>query len=377
MNNIILTRFIHLKKNWISFIFWLVLPLIGTLAIVLVTDELGEESKIPIGVVIEESNEESLKLYQSIKDSSLLNVEKLNRNQALEKLEKHELDSVFIIKKGYESSIKKAERNGIITSYHSNLSFAYTPVKEMIISLVQQETGRSKTAYIVESLSKDYNQANRWTWDEIVETSEIVQEEENLLNSSLSYSEADDKIEKSNDTLINPWGIWAILSVLSMFFLFDWVVHERSDSTKQRFIFLKVPHSMYLLGNLIIYTLIFFAMDLITYFIIQALFIPKYLNFILVLLSFKFMILLGTFLIALCFRNLFNYYSFSVLLTLIIAIISGAIIPIKDITSHYPSLTWFNPFHAFLSEEITILWTVLFITLIMLWFIREETYNRA
>src|SRR5699024_11773040 len=134
----------------------------------------------------------------------------------------------------------------------------------------------------------------------IVETSEIVQEEENLLNSSFSYSEADGKIEKSNDTLINPWGIWAILSVLSMFFLFDWVVHERSDSTKQRFIFLKVPHSMYLLGNLIIYTLIFFAMDLITYFIIQALFIPKYLNFILVLLSFKFMILLGTFLIALC-----------------------------------------------------------------------------
>src|SRR5699024_335724 len=118
----------------------------------------------------------------------------------------------------------------------------------------------------------------------------------------------------------NPWGIWAILSVLSMFFLFDWVVHERSDSTKQRFIFLKVPHSMYLLGNLIIYTLIFFAMDLITYFIIQALFIPKYLNFILVLLS------------------------------LIISIISRAIIPIKDITSHYPSLTWFNPFHAFLSE---------------------------
>lgn len=377
MNNIILTRFIHLKKNWISFIFWLVLPLIGTLAIVLVTDELGKESKIPIGVVIEESNEQSLKLYQSIKDSPLLNVEKLNRNQALEKLEKHELDSVFIIKKGYESSIKKAERNRIITSYHSNLSFAYTPVKEMIISLVQQETGRSKTAYIVESLSKDYNQANRWTWGEIVETSEIVQEEENLLNSSFSYSEADDKIEKSNDTLINPWGIWAILSVLSMFFLFDWVVHERSDSTKQRFIFLKVPHSMYLLGNLIIYTLIFFAMDLITYFIIQALFIPKYLNFILVLLSFKFMILLGTFLIALCFRNLFNYYSSSVLLTLIIAIISGAIIPIKDITSHYPILTWFNPFHAFLSEEITILWAVLFITLIMLWFIREETYNRA
>src|SRR5699024_11033076 len=107
-------------------------------------------------------------------------------------------------------------------------------VKEMIISLVQQETGRSKTAYIVESLSKDYNQANRWTWGEIVETSEIVQEEENLLNSSFSYSEADGKIEKSNDTLINPWGIWAILSVLSMFFLFDWVVHERSDRSEER-----------------------------------------------------------------------------------------------------------------------------------------------
>src|SRR5699024_11596298 len=114
MNNIILTRFIHLKKNWISFIFWLVLPLIGTLAIVLVTDELGEESKIPIGVVIEESNEESLKLYQSIKDSSLLNVEKLNRNQALEKLEKHELDSVFIIKRSEEHTSELQSRFDLV-----------------------------------------------------------------------------------------------------------------------------------------------------------------------------------------------------------------------------------------------------------------------
>jgi len=377
MKNIILTRFIHLKKHWVSFIFWLILPLIGTITIIQMADELGEDSKIPVGMVLEESTTQALALYQSIQDNSLLAVEKLNENEALNKLEKHELDSVFIIKKGYEESIKQGNRNRLVTSYHSNLSFAYTTVKEMIVSLVQQDTGRSKAAYIVNDLSEEYHQKEKWTWDEIVETSEIVQEEENLLNNSFSYSEVNQTNEKPTDALLNPWGIWAVLSVLCSLFIFDWVVKERITPTRQRFFFLKISHHGYLIRNLVIYTIILFLVDIVFFLIINQLYTTKNINFILTLLSFKLMILLGSFLVALCFRKLFNYYSFSVVLTLIIAIISGAVFPIKDITSLYQNIAWLNPFHAFLSEDITFIWTIILTIFTIVWYFREENDRNA
>ncbi|MBU5466574.1 ABC transporter permease [Virgibacillus sp. MSJ-26] len=377
MKNTILTRFIHLKKHWLSFIFWLILPLIGTITIIQIADELGEDSKIPVGMVLEESTRQSLTLYKSIQDNSLLAVEKLNEDEALKKLEKHELDSVFIIKKGYEESIRQGNRNRLVTSYHSNLSFAYTTVKEMIVSLIQQDTGRSKTAYIVNDLSEEYYQKDKWTWDEIVKTSEIVQEEENLLKNSFSYSDINQTNERPTDALLNPWGIWAVLSVLCSLFIFDWVVKERTASTRQRFFFLNISHHRYLLRNLVIYTIILFLVDIVSFMMINQVYTAKNINFILTLLSFKLMILLGSFLVALCFRKLFNYYSFSVALTLIIAIMSGAIFPIKDITSFYQNFTWLNPFHAFLAEEITMIWTIILTAFTIVWYFRKENDRNA
>src|SRR5699024_4354966 len=185
--------------------------------------------------------------------------------------------------------------------------FAYNPVKEMIASLVQQETGRSKAAYFIMDLSKEHSSNLSWTWDEIVETSKMVQQEENLLHSTFTY--ASNSIERETSTF-NVWGIWALLSILSTMLLFDWIIKERSKNIKIRFPFMKISFQNYLLGNLLIYTVILFLMDGISLIIIYQLFNGINLPSICTLFFFLMMLILCLFFFFFCFYFLFYYYIF-------------------------------------------------------------------
>src|SRR5699024_12372512 len=115
----------------------------------------------------------------SIVSDLLFTLQNIHKTDNVRKHKKHESDSLLIIREGYENTIKSGQRNQLIQGYHSNLSIAYNPVKEMIASLIQQETGRSKAAYFIMDLSKEHSSNLSWTWDEIVETSKMVQQEEN------------------------------------------------------------------------------------------------------------------------------------------------------------------------------------------------------
>ena len=372
LRHLIITRFIHLKKQWFSFFLWLVLPFIATIIIIQITSYIQQDTKVPIGLVLEEETNQAMNLYQSIEESPLLRVEKLNKTDALRNLKKHEIDSVFIIRDGYENAIKSGQRNQLIQGYHSNLSFAYNPVKEMIASLVQQETGRSKAAYFIMDLSKEHSSNLSWTWDEIVETSKMVQQEENLLHSTFTY--ASNSIERETSTF-NVWGIWALLSILSTMLLFDWIIKERSKNIKIRFPFMKISFQNYLLGNLLIYTVILFLMDGISLIIIYQLFNGINLPSIGTLFSFRMMLILGAFLLALCFKNIFNYYSFSFAFTLFLAISSGALFPVKGITNRFTWLEFVNPLNSFLSGNATILWSFILIIISGIWYGREVFRN--
>lgn len=371
MKSILFTRFIHLKRHWMSLMFWLAIPLVATIVMLQLAEGIKDDTKVPVGIVLEEETAHALNLVQSIEESPLLRVFKLHEQEALRQLEKHELDSVFIINKGYEQAIQKVNRQQLITGYQSNLSFAYTPVKEMIVSLVQADIGRSKAAYVVADLSEQYNNNQRWTWDEIIETSQLVQEEENLLHSRFTYHHDKSLNHHEDHQFINAWHIWLIFSVLTSLFIFDWMIKERAEHTKLRFIFLKMSHATYLLGNLFIYILIFFIMDTVTYFTLDQLDVAdsKSLGTV---LSLRIMLSLLSFLIALCFRKPFTYYSFSLALTLFITIGSGAIFPVEELINHNPGLTWLSPFHAFLSGQLTILWTIILLIVIFVWYVRKE-----
>src|SRR5699024_9967761 len=173
----------------------------------------------------------------------------------------------------------------------------------------------------------------------------------------------------------NVWGVWALLSILSTMLLFDWVIKERLKEITVRFPFMKISFQNYLLVNLLFYTVILFLIDVVSFIFIFHFFNGIHLPSIGTLFSFRMMLILGGFLIALCFKKTFNYYSFSFAFTLFLSISSGALFPVEGITSRFPWFEFVNPLNSFLSGNATVLWSFILIIITSIWYGREEFRN--
>src|SRR5699024_1569843 len=143
-----------------------------------------QDTKVPTGVVLEDSSDLAQELVESWETSSRLRGVRLEEDDALHQLEKQELDSAFIISEGYADHIRKGSRNRLITGDKADLSMAYSPVKELLLSYVQQATARSKAAYTVKQISENFTGDHDWTWDEIVNKSTEIQQKEDLLHTT-------------------------------------------------------------------------------------------------------------------------------------------------------------------------------------------------
>src|SRR5699024_11725511 len=71
-----------------------------------------------------------------------------------------------------------------------------------------------------------------------------------------------------------------------------------------------------------------------------------------------------------CSSDLLLLAAFAI--TFFLTIISGIIVPLEGIASHYEWIDFFNPLQSFLANEATIGWLILFILIIAFWFVRKE-----
>src|SRR5699024_10216270 len=136
-------------------------------------------------------------------------------------LQKHELDSVFIIRSRYEDSIERGSRNQLIKSYQYDLSFAYTPLRETVISYVQQDYSRAKAAFVVQQMREVYGVTEEWSYDELIKRSKEIVQEQKLLEVDFSFADAGAGKDDADDTLLQPWNLWVIITLLTTFMLFD------------------------------------------------------------------------------------------------------------------------------------------------------------
>ncbi|SHG34462.1 ABC transporter permease [Ornithinibacillus halophilus] len=369
MKAIFVTRMFFWKKQWPNLLFWFAFPFVACLSIIHLTDRIQEDVQVPVGFVLEEETLKTDELLQKLEQSDLITPTLLTEEEAIHQLQIHELDSVFIIHEGYEEQIRKGNRNNLVTGIKSNMSFAYSSVKEMVISMVQEETVRSKAAYTVMGLNEQYSGSDSWSYDEIIDETYEVQQQENLITSNLLFNDSVEATEKPSFIEWNTWGLWAIFGLLSTLLLMDWIIKEKNSNTFIRFSFIKIPWHRYLLYTLILYFLAFSLTDLLAIFILDETFSVRIL---MVLLSFRLTALIMSFFLALLFNNRLVYYGVAFAITLFISVISGVIIPIDGLISNLHWLEGINPINAIQNNEVTISWLFITILGLLLWLIRKE-----
>ncbi|HLR72587.1 MAG TPA: ABC transporter permease [Pseudogracilibacillus sp.] len=372
MGLILKMRFIFWRKQWVSLLFWLCFPLVVTWFVMVQFATLQADTKIPVGIVMEDESSSAQELYNSIKDTPHIRPEVLSEKEALNQLQKHELDSVFIIRSRYEDSIERGSRNQLIKSYQSDLSFAYTPLRETVISYVQQDYSRAKAAFVVQQMGEVYGVTEEWSYDELINRSKEIVQEQKLLEVDFSFADAGAGKDDADDTLLQPWNLWAIITLLATFMLFDWVIKEKKASATLRFVYGKVSFKRYLLQNMLIYLFVLFVMDVVTMGVFHFLFDENIsMKLFISLIGYRVMLTTCAFLFSLCFTSTYVYYTSSFAIVLFTALLSGVFIPVDGIMEKWNGFSFINPLAIFLESSFVNLWLWIGIVFTALWFIRK------
>src|SRR5699024_2699835 len=367
------TRLLHWKKTWWSMLFWLLLSIALTWAIVHSTEVIKDDSSIPIAVVLEDETPIAETFKENVAASSLVHVFDYSKEKALNELKKHELDSVFIVDADFDTYIKENRKVTLIKGYESSLSFAYLPVKELLLSHIQKEAGRYKMASFITEMSEHFPPHTVWNEEDMIQTAKQIEEEEHLLDSSLVFAGNQKPVQES-PKLLNHWGVWAILTLLSTCFLFDFVIKEKQKPVISRFLFTRYLFKTYLLQNFFIYTSLLFIVDIVTAYLFEYVLTNGSITiqFLGLLLIYRLTINAIAFLLTLLIKNIYTFYSVSFMLAIFIVLTSNAVLPLNETLIKYTWVAYINPAQPFLDQTFSLLWPIVLYLIMSLWYFRKE-----
>src|SRR5699024_794725 len=216
----------------------------------------------------------------------------------------------------------------------------------------------------------------QWTPEEILEKDKQIQIDQQLLQTSFSFFNKNVEENGNDFTMFNNLNSWALFTLLATHLEFDGSIFEINQTIKPGVVFMIISLKSYLIKNLFIYIALFFLFDVIAMFSFSYFLGEEItLSMIGVIFSYLILISLGAFLLSLTTNNQFLFYSISFLITLIIAVGSGALIPIDGLLKRFPWIKWLNPLDAFLSMEYVNIWLLGCIILIMIWYMRKEKHH--
>ncbi|WP_152654807.1 ABC transporter permease [Oceanobacillus sp. CFH 90083] len=378
MIDIIATRLMHMKKQFLSILFWAVFPILFTWMFMSGTELIQNQSAIPVGVILEEESGMAIDLKEKLASSDLIRViEVENEAEARQMVATHELDSAFIIEEGYAAAVQAGQRDQLVTSYRTDLSMGYTPVAEMIASFVQEDSGKSKTAYTIMDLGEALNHSAIPSFDEIINEIYSIEESENLIFTNFTLLGEEAETDTGFSLFQNPWGLWSVFSLLSTFFLFDWLIKEKNATARIRFTFNRFSFQAYLLSNLLLYSVGLFVLDILTWGAFHILYAESFhISQFTYLISFRITTCMLVFLIGLAFKKQLPYYITTVLIILVTIIISGIILPMDGIYESYPWISYLNPLRQIVYEETWSGWTFIGLICLIIWYVKG-VYHRA
>lgn len=301
---------------------------------------------MPIAIVKKEDSPMADSLYEAAADLPYIRLFNLSEKEALIKLERHELDSVFVIDSGFAEKIKSGARNRLITGYSNHESFAYTPIKEMLVSYVQTLTAQAKTYYTVDQMA-----GGKWTWEEVTEKISDIQTEQQLLETTFRFgSMAGNATNEERNR--NLWEIWGYFMFISIFFLFDWQIKEKKTAILSRYAMMKYSYRQYVFFHTAVYTFMFISICLLSAAMFHMLYEEK-ITFSLLwsMVMYTITLSLAASILSAVYRSVYVYYWTVLLISGVYLITSGVIIPTDGIVSAYPVISLVHPVYPLVQEK--------------------------
>lgn len=367
MGRIMGARLIRMKREWKTLAIWLVLPLLLTMMTMYVIQDVTDDSRIPIAVVKEEETELVESFIENLRENELIRVEELSEARAMEQLERHEVDSVYVFHKGYEAQVMDEQIRRVISAYQSNMSFAYPVTSEIIYSLALQDASRAKAAAKVKRLYMEMDRIEDFDPEAVMATSKERQAASHLLSSEFSYYTKDSQQAQSTSFLIRSWGIWALFTMIITFFIFDWLLRENNPNMRARWLYTASSFQGYALVSVMMYTGLLLVLDGIALAVFSTVFKERLsISFVLSLFAFRIIINLLASVVALSSKQKIIYYAKAIVISLLLTLSGGAIIPIDGMMKHFPWIKWISPVHALLTERIAWSWLLILLVLFVI-----------
>lgn len=274
MKKLLITRWLLVRPVLWRVLSWMFLPLILTVLITAAVNQTSDDFRVPVAVVVEgEEGEITDDILNALGNSEFIRLDKFDGSDgdhAIHQLEQYNYDSVFILMENFENNISDNERDNLIEAHYTDRSLFYVPVKEQFASLIQEYLGELSVYEEVYSLRDEFAPGQVISEQEISSTIENTQEDSNLLNRELSFQDTEEVSDY--DELLNPWMVWAYLTIMLSVFMFDMINKEYRSNISDRFKFTTVSHKSYLLYSLLIYTAGMLLIDLMTYYVLNLIF---------------------------------------------------------------------------------------------------------
>ena len=366
MKNMIDVRLMLSKKRLIGLFIWLSVPIFLTMGLFYVFNDVSDDFTVPVGIVNESDEEEVVQIIEEIDENNLINVRLIEADHAARLVEQHELDSAFIFDETFIDNLQNLRRTNMIESHYSNRSLAYGAIKESIGAVVQERYGRYYAHNMINQVESETGEELS-TLEEVDVLIQDLIERFNLLEYQYSYY--GDITPESDDSDMNIYILWVIVTFFVTLFIFEMIVSERNQKVMQRLAFTRYNMSRYFGYQVALLTILLFVSDFVALFVFEF-FYQQSID-IWVFVSVRVMMILFAYLLAILIKNVYTYLLVSLFVIIVVIIFTYILSPFL-ISEGLEIINYLNPLYEFINAEITMYWSLLlFVLLALIWRVRH------
>lgn len=309
---------------------------------------------VPIAIVDKDETEFSRAIVERIIDQPRIQLHFVSSDEAERLLLRNEVDSVFVIKKGFQEHLMVEKRKETIEVWVTPSSVAEGIVREIIASEVLRLTSNIKSAErvvaIIKKMDKEADSFDQ-IWQEAYAYTDNQWKPEPLMTIQYEQLSVEEPVLKPDESSNNSHylALWTFFAMLVCFLTVDWVVREK------RILFSRIGSTYKGLSSYIIQRSGAMMVIHILQVIISFLFLEKLVGMSLVGLIMMLYYILICFTISLWVASfidrLSSYYIVSFLIVLVMGILGGGFIAIREFSPFLANLSLVLPQSLILQSE--------------------------